>query len=116
MLIPLASLGCLILCSLHTAYAADYSLTIKSAAYNKKTHTLVVKTSVKGNASGNLLLLHGEGGILSLAPANKIQVFSLPRMQLRQVPCNVEARLANITVSKTVIGAPLEWLADPTVT
>lgn len=43
--------------------AAKPSLAIKSAAYNKKTASLVVKTS--GNVGGGLLsLIHSQGGVL----------------------------------------------------
>lgn len=95
------------------ALAAASPLAIKSAAYNKTNQTLTVKTSVNGNASGELLLLHSDGGILSQVPAGKSQTFTFRKNRLGQVPCNIEARLGNARVSKAVTGASPECKKAP---
>ena len=103
----LLSLGSLV------AQAAVSPLSIKSAVYNKKTNKLVVKTKLNGAVSGNLLLLHGEGGVLADQVASKTQVFTIPKAQLGQVPCNVEARVGNLSVSKAVVGASADCGKTP---
>jgi hypothetical protein len=93
--------------------AAISPLAISSAVFNKNSQALVVKATVKGNLSGTLSLLHGDGGLLKQATATKAQQFVSPISQIGQVPCTVEARLNNLSVSKAVTGAPTECKKIP---
>jgi hypothetical protein len=91
--------------------AAKPSLTIKSAAYNKKTASLVVKTS--GNVGGGLLsLIHSQGGVLGQSSDSE-HIFTIPQADLGEIPCQVEARVGELTVSKAVSGASAECKKVP---
>ncbi|MDD5229601.1 MAG: hypothetical protein PHN45_08840 [Methylococcales bacterium] len=97
-----------------TDMKAASPLAISSASYNPITRSLIVNATIEGNVSGTLTLLHGSGGILGQAPAGKTQTFSIPLAQLGQIPCSVEARISNYSVSKSVSGAPSECKKIPT--
>jgi hypothetical protein len=91
--------------------AAKPSLTIKSAAYNKKTASLVVKTT--GNAGGGLLsLIHSQGGVLGQSSDSE-HIFTIPQAQLGEIPCQVEARVGEQKISKAVAGASAECKKVP---
>lgn len=91
--------------------AAKPSLTIKSAAYNKKTASLVVK--ITGNSGGGLLsLIHSQGGVLGQTSDSE-HIFTIPQAQLGEIPCQVEARVGELKVSKAVAGASAECKKVP---
>ena len=97
-----------------TAAAATNPLSISSAVFSKTTNKLVVKANLKGAATGKLLLLHGEGGILAEAAATASQTFSIPKASLGQTPCTVEVRVGDYSASKAVSGASAECGKIPT--
>jgi hypothetical protein len=91
--------------------AAKPSLTIKSAAYNKKTASLVVNTT--GNVGGGLLsLIHSQGGVLGQSSDSE-HIFTISQAQLGEIPCQVEARVGELKVSKVVAGASAECKKVP---
>ncbi len=97
-----------------TEAATPSKLSITSASYSAKTNILVVNTGVKGNITGDLTLLHGEGGLLGIqAISGTKQTFSIPLAEIGQVPCSVEARAGNFSASKTVSGAPADCAKVP---
>lgn len=94
-------------------HAAVAPLQINTAAYNKTQHQLTVTISVSGTPSGQLTVLHSDGGILARAAASKTQTFNFPLAQLGQVPCQVEVQLGKTSVSKAVAGASAECAKVP---
>ncbi len=96
------------------AKAPPAPLTIKSAVYNKKAAKLTVKTVVK-NTTGLLTLLHGKGGVLGQTRDNK-HTFSIPLAQLGDIPCQVEVRLGDLKVNRTVKGASADCKKVPICT
>lgn len=98
-------LSVVLMLSAFLADAAPSHLTIDKAIYNTKTQTLNVTTNVKGS-SGSLTLLHGNGGILDSRNISEgQQSFTIPLSQSIETPCTVEARLGNLTITKSVTGA-----------
>lgn len=96
-----------------TDAATSTKLSITAASYSSKTNTLVVKTGVKG-ISGDLTLLHGDGGLLNTQTITSAkQTFSIPLAQLGQVPCTIEARAGGLSTIKTVSGAPVDCAKVP---
>lgn len=95
-------------------YAASPSLAITSAVFNKKSNALVVKASNKGGVSGEITLLHGEGGLLASQAINGAkQTFTIPLAQMAQVPCSVEVRAGELRAAKAVTGAPADCSKQP---
>lgn len=113
-LVWLLGLICMFSLTATRVAAAVAPVQIKVAAYNKTKQTLLVQINVSGTPSGQLTLLHNDGGILAQAPAAKTQKFILPIAQLGQVPCGVEARLGNLSAHRVVTGASGECAKVPT--
>lgn len=103
----------LLCCGLSWVQAAT-PLAITGANYNKNSHVLVVNTTLKGSATGQLTLLHSEGGMLAQLAAAPKQTFTIPLQQLGAVPCRVEVRLGDISATKAVTGAAAECAKVPT--
>lgn len=103
-----------LLSSSFTEAATPSKLSITAASYSAKTNTLVVKTGIKGTITGDLTLLHGEGGLLdSQTITGAKQTFSIPLAKIGQVPCSVEARAGTFSAIKTVSGAPADCAKVP---
>ncbi len=115
-IVALTSVLFLLVSGIEVTKAAKPSapLTIKSAVYNKKAAKLTVKTVVK-NTTGLLTLLHGKGGVLGQTRDNK-HTFSIPLAQLGDIPCQVEVRLGDLKVNRTVKGASADCKKVPICT